>query len=222
MPTRRCAAQHRYGGAQLWLLVSRSLQPKRKRFRNDRWTAWIWCVPCLVAGGVLTGYIGISIEKVLFVLLTLSGKVPSAQGDRHIYHSRRLDLQNCLSHACDLTVRPARTVVHWRGPVPVGMPGILVGSIIGPHLNQLLGPRRLLMAFAAALLYESLRDGYNLVHKDLFGDCGHFGPSGELICTPQHESMQLGHQMTLLLPWLFSEDHLFYMQTQYRVDVKST
>ena len=122
MPTRRCAAQHRYGGAQLWLLVSRSLQPKRKRFRNDRWTAWIWCVPCLVArGGVLTGYIGISIEKVLFVLLTLSGKVPSAQGDRHIYHSRRLDLQNCLSHACDLTVRPARTVVHWRGPVPVGM-----------------------------------------------------------------------------------------------------
>ena len=33
-------------------------------------------MPCLVAGGVLTGYIGISIEKVLFVLLTLSGEVP--------------------------------------------------------------------------------------------------------------------------------------------------
>eukprot|EP01052_Picozoa_sp_SAG31_P015079 SAG31_NODE_958_length_10763_cov_8.374531_6_plen_59_part_00 len=40
----------------------------------------------------------------------------------------------------------------------MGLPGILVGSTIGPFINQLLGPERLLIIFGTLCVLEFLHN----------------------------------------------------------------
>ena len=196
--------------------ISTSVAHRPKAFRLGQRQALLWFLPC-VLGGLLTGYIGISIEKVLFVLLTMAGDVPV----RHATVTS-ITLVGWVSgiafimHAfspCD------PSAPQYIGAVPydlwlVAMPGILLGSIIGPEINRIIGPRRILTAFAIALAYESAHDALNLMHSNILAGCIVVSNTTEA-CVPQHEDMLLGHLFTQFMPWLISDEHAQYMRDMY-------
>lgn len=133
----------------------------------------LWSVPCCI-GGMLTGYIGISIEKVLFVLLTLSGEGSVRQATvTSITLVGWVSGLSFLFHAFS----PADPFAPgYIGAVPyhlwlVALPGILLGSILGPQINRLVGPRVILAVFAALLIYQSIHDMLDILHVNLFLDC---------------------------------------------------
>ena len=93
-------------------------------------------------GGVLTGWIGIGVEKVLFILLTtrrFGGLDPRCAGVTSITVVGWVSL--------------VAAIYHFRaGHVPLclfvtGMPWILLGATIGPWVASLLGRRTLVVAF---------------------------------------------------------------------------
>jgi hypothetical protein len=114
---------------------------------------------------------------------------------------------------------PSHHVTHsapqYIGAVPydlwlVALPGILLGSIIGPQLNALVGPNRILATFAIALAYESIHNTLTLMHQNAFAEC--VLTNAESHCEPQHENMAIGHQVARFVPWLLSEEHAAYMR----------
>jgi len=197
------------------LLCGRMPKPRttdEKVVQIGRREACLWFLPCL-SGGLLTGYIGISIEKVLYVLIMMSCDVPV-----RVATVTSITLVGWVSgftfvlHAlspCD-PLAP-----QYIGAVPydlwlVALPGILLGSIIGPQLNALLGPNLILAAFAIALAYESIRNTLALMHRNAFAECVLTNAGSR--CEPQHENMAIGHQVARFVPWLLSEEHAAYMR----------
>ena len=125
----------------------------------------LWFIPC-VLGGALTGWIGVSSEKVLFVLLSRYATI-------HLRTATitSITLVGWLSGVA-LTIHALSprdpTAPRYIGAIPiglwiVGLPGILVGSILGPQLNKLVGSRNILLAFALMLLCEGAKNTYDFV-----------------------------------------------------------
>jgi uncharacterized membrane protein YfcA len=103
-----------------------------------------------LVGGVLVGVIGIGIEKLVFAYLTWKGVNPKHAGITSI-------MTVGLASACSF----AFYVYHSRVPYGfwlMGLPGILVGSTIGPIINDKLGSRNLLLAFATLCLVETVHN----------------------------------------------------------------
>ena len=100
-----------------------------------------------IIGGILVGVIGIGIEKLLFVYLTMVHKVGTK--DAGITSIISVGIASSFSFL----------LFALEGRVPygfwmMGLPGILIGSTIGPFINQVLGARRLLLLFATMCLAE--------------------------------------------------------------------
>ena len=191
------------------------LTPAPLRF--DAGLACRWFVPC-VLGGLLTGWIGVSIEKVLFVLLTRDGSVDVRRAT-----ITSVSLVGWLSGVATLMhmLSPCDpNAPDYVGALPyglwiVGLPGILMGSILGPRINQAVGSTNILIGFALMLLYEGSKNVWD-VYKGWDAPCD----SSTDVCLPQHENMSvLGgqHIVAQFLPWLFSDAHLEYMRERFQV-----
>ena len=111
---------------------------------------------------MLTGYIGISAEKVLFVLLTLSDAAPTAM-HATVTSITLVGWLSALSLVAHARAPTSPTDPDYIGAVPYGLcllalPGVLAGSALGPAVHRRVGARGVLSAFAASLVYETLRD----------------------------------------------------------------
>eukprot|EP00048_Salpingoeca_helianthica_P024741 m.34945 g.34945 ORF g.34945 m.34945 type:complete len:349 (-) comp9565_c0_seq1:276-1322(-) len=104
---------------------------------------------CLV-GGALTGYIAIGIDKIFFMLLTT------------LHHTHPMKTSISAITVVGLVSFPGAIVHFIRGTVPVNywvtaIPGLLVGSMLGPIANLALGSRRILQLFVIILVVEIAR-----------------------------------------------------------------
>jgi len=106
-------------------------------------------------GGLLTGYIGVAAEKVSFMLLIYQGGIDVRTASvtsvtsvgwlsavATVVHA----LSRCSSGGYDLPVQLWLT----------GLPGILLGSYLGPRINAALGPRRVMTVFCVLLVVEAV------------------------------------------------------------------
>ena len=164
-----------------------------------------WIICCFL-GGILTAYIGVGIEKVVFTLLTLNPLVDiRAATVTSITIVGWLSALAFLFHAlspCD------PTAPQYIGAVPyhiwlLGLPGILMGSILGPALNAAVGPRNIMLLFLVMLVVEILRNTKHLLQD--------WRKPPMETCVPQHENMEIGHALVNFVPWLLSKEHLEYM-----------
>ena len=168
-----------------------------------------WFVCCLL-GGMLTGYIGVAIEKVMFILITLNPLVDIRSATvTSITVVGWVSALAFLMHAmspCD------PNAPQYIGAVPyhlwlLALPGILIGSVLGPTLNSAVGSRNIMLLFIAMLMLEIL---HNTLH--LFKD---WNSSTMETCVPQHEDMHLGHTVVQFIPWLLSREHADYMANTF-------
>ena len=122
--------------------------------RTDTLITWVACT----VGGLLTGCIGVSIEKVAFVLLTCHwGRDVRQASVTSVTLVGWLSAAATAVHALE---RCSESRPGFDLPVQLwlaGLPGILIGSIVGPKINQLLGPRRVMLVFCVLLAFEAMR-----------------------------------------------------------------
>lgn len=118
---------------------------------------WLLFGLAAVAGGWLTGYIGVSVEKVLFTVLTWRHAVDArAASVTSICVVGWVSAVAFVMHAA-APCNPAAP--GYIGAVPYAhwlavLPGLLVGSVLGPEINARVGPRRVLALFVLMLLLE--------------------------------------------------------------------
>mmetsp|Transcript_10623 Transcript_10623/g.21222 ORF Transcript_10623/g.21222 Transcript_10623/m.21222 type:complete len:417 (-) Transcript_10623:168-1418(-) len=147
---------------------------------------------CCFLGGMLCGWIGIGVEKVTFFLLTYFHKVDViAAGLSSITMNGWLSFFAFLLHAVctpeDEGFGPHLTCGlkdelnpggHVFGKVPYELwlsvlPGILIGSLIGPAVNAAVGPRNIMIIFVGFLFFDATYNIYNLATNgfiaELFG-----------------------------------------------------
>ena len=162
--------------------IQKNSQIERRRIHFSRKEYAIYAVACYL-GGVLTSWVGVGVEKVTFVLLTYFHDVDvTAAGVSSIFLTGILSSVAFLFHAlcapagdgpgphlqCALKTATDPTGSVF-GNVPYEillavLPGILIGSLVGPQINASVGPRNMMLIFVAFLLFDI---GYNLV--DLLG-----------------------------------------------------
>lgn len=155
---------------------------ERRRIRFSSKEYAIYAVTCYF-GGILTAWIGIGVEKLTFVLLTYFHNVDvTAAGVSSICLTGFLSAVAFLFHslcapaddgpgphfqcAIKSAADPTGNVF---GSIPYEivlavLPGILIGSVIGPAINAAIGPRNMMVIFVCFLLFDI---GYNLM--DLLG-----------------------------------------------------
>lgn len=102
------------------------------------------------AGGILVGYIGIGIDKLLFVLLTQYRVNSTKASVTSITMVGLLSIVSSLDHIV------VRNDFPWELWLLV-LPGLLLGSMIGPFVNKLVGPRRILIAFVVLLFADAIK-----------------------------------------------------------------
>jgi len=124
-------------------------------------------------GGMLTAYIGVGVEKVLFLWMTC--------GPRKRLIKARTDVQSAgltsiavvgwvsafsvmfsLSTPCGSTLANGFTKMG-ELPTPIwmcGLPGIMIGSMVGPKLAAAVGPQKILILFCVMLFAESFKEFY--------------------------------------------------------------
>jgi len=109
----------------------------------------IYSLSCF-CGGLVTGWIGIGIEKVVFVLLTA------------FPHRANIRRSSLTAIAIVGWVSSFSLVIHlaYLKDVPLllwccAIPGVLVGARLGPKINKLLGSRNMMIIFILMLLYDS-------------------------------------------------------------------
>ena len=114
-----------------------------------------------LAGGVLVGVIGIGIEKFVFMYLTVVCKVDTKAAG--ITSTMSVGFASAFSFLL-LAIEGKVPYAFWL----MGLPGILIGSTIGPWVNSVLGPRRLLLVFATLCVVEVAHNV--LVFVNVLGD----------------------------------------------------
>jgi uncharacterized membrane protein YfcA len=142
--------------------LKQKAQKSKMERRNIVFTPKLYAIyaVCCFLGGMLCGWIGIGVEKVTFFLLTYFHKVDViAAGLSSITMTGWLSFFAFLLHAV-CTPDDEGFGPHWScavrdemnpgghvfGKVPYELwlsvlPGILIGSLIGPIVNAAVGPR---------------------------------------------------------------------------------
>lgn len=115
-----------------------------------------WIV-CSFLGGLLTGNIGVGIEKVVFALLTL--RPGMALGPSILTANMIVGWLSALSVAIRGATACNPTEATYVGHVPwhlwfLVLPGILVGSMIGPAMGGAIDKRNMMRLFLALLALE--------------------------------------------------------------------
>jgi len=135
-------------------------------------------------GGIMTSWIGIGVEKITFLLLTAIHNVDViAAGLSSIVMTGWLSIVAFLFHAACAPPEDGPGP-HWvcapiingglnpdghvSGNVPFKLwlsviPGILVGSMVGPKLNEMIGARNIMILFVIFLIFDAGYNIYNLV-----------------------------------------------------------
>jgi len=126
------------------------------------WLLMSWYSAWCVVGGLLVGFIGIGIEKVTFTIATWQGNV-------HVQHASvtSITLTGWLSGIAMIVhfVSPqCPAEPGYGGVLPIAMwvavlPGILVGSIVGPWIAKTVGAKTVMWAFCfflAANIFEDV------------------------------------------------------------------
>ena len=80
-------------------------------------------------------------------------------------------------------------------------------------LNQLVGAKNILLAFIIMLTYEGVENAWKVYSAGMDVPCTIY--KQEQSCTPQHENMWLGHQISYFIPWLLSPEHLETMLSNW-------
>lgn len=101
-----------------------------------------------LVGGMLVGWIGIGIEKVFFLLAT----------SFHKAELRRATVTAIFVVGLLSSVSAASHLFIFRDvPIPFwicGLPGVLLGSIIGPSVNAYLGSKNVMIVFCVFLVFN--------------------------------------------------------------------
>ncbi|KAL1496351.1 hypothetical protein AB1Y20_016307 [Prymnesium parvum] len=154
---------------------------------RNRMRACAWFLP-FVAAGMVTGYIGICIEKVLFVYLTLSGELSVKQVS--VSSITLVGWVSAIATVMHALAPRDPSAPGYIGAVPyelwlLGLPGIFLGSIAGPHVSRIVGQRPILAAFAVGLAYESMNAAVFLWREQFWTDCELLVRSESDFCVPQ-------------------------------------
>lgn len=99
-------------------------------------------------GGLLVGYVGVGIDALLFLVLTLFFKIDTHEAT--VTSILAMGFTAMVPFAVHLFVLRDVPINLWL----MVLPGILLGARIGPWLNQTLGRRRILIGFSVLLLIE--------------------------------------------------------------------
>jgi len=163
----------------------------RMERRNIKFTPkqYIIYATCCFLGGMLCGWIGIGVEKVTFFLLTYFHDVDViAAGLSSITMTGWLSFFAFLLHALctpeDEGIGPhfscalrneSNPFGHVFGKVPYELwlsviPGILIGSLVGPAVNAAVGPRNIMIVFVIFLLFDAGYNIYNLSDNGYFAE----------------------------------------------------
>jgi len=117
--------------------------------------------PVCFLGGVLTGYIGIGIEKFLFCLLTsyYGFNIRSACCTSIFV----VGLCSMVSFAVHASSPRDQLEAGYVGAVPfaewsMGMSGLLCGTLFGPWLSSAVGPKNILWMFCIILTFTSSKE----------------------------------------------------------------
>jgi uncharacterized membrane protein YfcA len=123
-----------------------------KQNNRFQWGLWMFVAIIIVGvfGGLLVGYIGAGIDALLFFVLTSRFKIDTHQAT--VTSIITMGLTAMIPFCVHLFI---------LGDVPINLwlmvlPGILIGSRIGPWLNKTLGSKRILIVFALLLIIEFL------------------------------------------------------------------
>jgi uncharacterized membrane protein YfcA len=147
-------------------------------------------IPVLFLASILTGYIGVTVDKVLFMLLTWSHgahvRDATITGTTLVGWLSAVAALLHMASPCD-----ARAAMY-VGAVPyhfwlAGLPGLLLGSLLGPTLNVTVGSRNVMKLFLVMLTFDFFNNVYDLL-------VGWSDLEGRGSCTPQcpdREEMQL-------------------------------
>lgn len=168
-----------------------SSQLSKAERRNIVFTPKLYVIyaACCFLGGMLCGWIGIGVEKVTFFLLTYFHKVDViAAGLSSITMTGWLSFFAFLLHAL-CTPEDEGPGPHWScavrddlnpnghvfGKVPYELwlsvlPGILIGSLIGPIVNAAVGPRNIMIIFVGFLFFDATYNIYNLGSNGFFSE----------------------------------------------------
>lgn len=159
--------------------------------RNVKFTPRLYTIyaVCCFLGGMLVGWIGIGFEKIAFFLLTYFHDVDViAAGLSAITMTGWLSLFSFLLHAlctpADEGPGPHFSCAaptegnpggHVFGKVPYELwlavlPGILIGSLVGPMINAAIGPRNVMIIFSIFLLFDAGYNIYNFVDSGFFAE----------------------------------------------------
>jgi len=137
-----------------------SLAKQDEPFDVQRHTVKLQLAVSGLVGGVLVAYIGIGVEKVMFFLLTLHGVNA---------------VKSCITgiSMCGVLclVTTLGKCAHADFPLELwllGIPGLIVGSVLGPYLNSAMGSKRVLTVFVCLLAFDVIKTliGFGLHHGE--------------------------------------------------------
>lgn len=169
-------------------LVRRESKAVRRNVRFTPRLFAIYAVSCFL-GGMLVGWIGIGVEKIAFFLLTYFHDVDViAAGLSAITMTGWLSFVSFLLHAL-CTPPDEGPGPHFSCAVPTKgnpggyvfgkipyelwlsvLPGILIGSLVGPMVNAAIGPRNIMIIFAIFLLFDAGYNIYNFIDNGFFAE----------------------------------------------------
>lgn len=123
------------------------LSSSRKEVPRTR-ASFTWCFLAGVVGGFLVGYIGIGVEKTLFIVL--SGVYQADPKRSGITSVTVVGLVSFFNAAYHFFVTRDVPIPAWL----FGLQGLLVGSFLGPASHRILGRRFVLFLFGTLLLVD--------------------------------------------------------------------
>lgn len=110
--------------------------------------SFTWCFLAGVAGGFLVGYIGIGVEKTLFIVLSgIYHADPKRSGITSVTVVGLISFFNAAYH---FFIADDVPMAAWL----FGLQGLLLGSFLGPATHRVLGRRVVLFLFGTLLLVD--------------------------------------------------------------------
>lgn len=129
----------------------------------------------------LTGYIGVTVDKIMFMLLTWSHGVNAR--DATITGTTLVGWLSAWAGILHMISPCDQDDPLYIGAVPyhvflLGLPGLLLGSLMGPVMNTAIGTRNVMKIFLTIILFDLVHNFYDVYIS--WSD-----PRGEGSCQPQ-------------------------------------
>jgi len=114
-----------------------------------RQTNWVWLL-MLIPASVITAYIGVCVDKLLFVLMTFGSGAPVIRST--LTGTTFVGWLSIIGVIVHVFVPDSISTERHMGDIPTmhvmaAVPGLIAGSMCGIHLNRAIGVRNVLIGF---------------------------------------------------------------------------